>query len=294
MPQTESWTIGRLLTWTTDYLREHGSESPRLDAEVLLAQALQCQRIALYTRFDEEPGEAARAQFRAWVRRRAEGMPVAYLVGHKEFYSLRFRVTSDVLIPRAETEFVVITLLDLAARQKPSAAEWRVADVGAGSGVIAVCAAKNLAESRVTAVDISSAALLIAAENAQRHGVADRIELIESDLLAALPADAKFDFILSNPPYVRSDEMAELPVDVRQYEPRLALEAGPRGSEIVERLIPQAAERLVAGGWLVVEISPRLVEPVRAALAADGRYGPMEVTKDLAGLPRVIRARRNE
>lgn len=293
MPQTETWTIGRLLQWTSDYLRQHGSETPRLDAEVLLAHTLGCQRIALYTRFDEEPDEAARGQFRAWVRKRAEGMPVAYLVGHKEFYSLSFRVTPDVLIPRAETEFVVISLLDLAAAQRPAGSVWQIADVGTGSGVIAVCAAKHLPESRITAIDISPAALAVAKANAAQHGTADRVQFVESDLLQGLPAEPKFDFILSNPPYVRSDEMPLLQVDVRKYEPHLALDAGPRGSEIVERLIPQAAERLAPGGWLVVEIGGQLLEPVRLALAADGRFEPMSSIKDLAGLPRVVRARRS-
>src|SRR6185503_13086817 len=140
MQQTEAWTIGRLLQWTTDYLKKHGADSPRLDAEVLLAEARGCQRIQLYTAFEEQPAEEVRTAFRELVRRRAEGMPVAYLVGRREFYSLSFQVTPDVLIPRPETEFLLISLLDLAAG-KP---DESIVDVGTGSGILAVCAEKKL------------------------------------------------------------------------------------------------------------------------------------------------------
>lgn len=292
MPQTEAWTIGRLLQWTTGYLKDRGADSPRLDAEVLLAQALGCQRIELYTAFDQVPEEAARTAFRELVRRRAEGTPVAYLVGRREFYSLPFRVTPDVLIPRPETEFLVIRLLDLAQLQAPAAENWAIADVGTGSGIIAVCAAKWLEKSRVTALDISPAALRVAQSNATDHGVADRINFVESDLLSALPAEPRFDFIVSNPPYIAEHEMAGIARDVRDFEPRLALVAGPRGTEVIERLIGQAAERLVPGGWLLMEISPQLDAAVRDLLAADARYELGPTVKDLAGLPRVVQARR--
>lgn len=292
MPQTEAWTIGRLLQWTTGYLKERGADSPRLDAEVLLAEALGCQRIELYTTFDEVPEETARTAFRELVRRRAEGTPVAYLVGRREFYSLPFRVTPDVLIPRPETEFLVIRLLDLAREQAPAGEHWTIADVGTGSGIIAICAAKRLEDSRVTAVDISPAALRVAAANAADHDVAERIDFLEGDLLAAVPAEARFDFVVSNPPYITEAEMAGLARDVRDFEPRLALAAGPRGTEVIERLIVEAAERLVPGGWLLMEISPQLDQAVRELLAGDARYELGPTTKDLAGLPRVIQARK--
>jgi release factor glutamine methyltransferase len=292
MPETETWTIGRLLQWTTGYLKERGADSPRLDAEVLLAESLGCRRIELYTTFGEVPEEAARTAFRELVRRRAEGAPVAYLVGRREFYSLSFRVTPEVLIPRPETEFLVVRLLDLAKLQTPAGETWEIADVGAGSGVIAVCAAKRLENSRVTAVDISPAALKVAQTNAAEHSVGERIEFVESDLFSAVPAGRRFDFIVSNPPYVAEREMAGLQRDVRDYEPHLALVAGPRGTEVIERLIPQAAERLVPGGWLLSEISPQLDAAVRDLIAADDRFELFPTIKDLAGLPRVVQARR--
>lgn len=290
MPPTEAWTTGRLLQWTTDYLKQRGGDTPRLDAEVLLAHVLGCQRIQLYTAFDALPDDAARAAFRELVRRRAEGVPVAYLVGRREFYSLSFRVTPDVLVPRPETEFLVIRLLDLAV---PADRAWTIADVGTGSGIIAICAAKKLANSRVLAIEISERALAVADANVAEHGVAERIEFITGDLLANVPVDAALDFVVANLPYVSEAEFAELPRDVRDNEPAGALVAGLRGTEVIERLAPQAAERLSPGGWLLLEISPQLEAAVRDLLAAAGCWQVAPTIKDLAGLARVVAAQRS-
>lgn len=293
MADNETWTIGRLLQWTTKFLGERGAGSPRLDAEVLLAEARGCQRIELYTAFDAVPDEVVRTAFRELVRRRAEGTPVAYLVGRKEFYSLSFRVDPGVLIPRPETEFVLIGLLDRLKERSPSASHPAVADVGTGSGILAVCAAKNVPNARVTAIDLSPKALVIAQANAAQHGVADRIDFVQGDLLSGLPAEPSFDGIVSNPPYVSTAEMAGLSREVREHEPRTALEAGPRGTEVIERLVPQAAERLLPGGWLLIEVSPMIEPAVRGLLAADGRLQLGPTIKDLAGHPRVVQARRH-
>ncbi|HJT30891.1 MAG TPA: peptide chain release factor N(5)-glutamine methyltransferase [Pirellulales bacterium] len=289
MSQPESWTIGRLLQWTTDYLKQRGADSPRLDAEVLLAHALGCQRIQLYTAFEQPPSEPARTAFRELVRRRAEGAPVAYLVGRREFYSLSFLVTPDVLIPRPETEFLVIRLLDLAT---PADRAWTIADVGTGSGILAVCAAKRLPNSRVTAIDIAPEALGVARKNSEQHMVSEQIDPVAGDLFAGVPPDRRFDFIISNPPYVTESEYEALPRDVRDYEPRRALVAGPRGTEVIERLASEAGNRLTPGGWLLIEISPQLEAPVRAIFEADDRFELGATVKDLAGQPRVIQARR--
>ena len=167
-----------------------------------------------------------------------------------------------------------------------------IADVGTGSGIIAVCLAKHLPHCRVTAIDISHAALDVAAGNAKQHGVADRIEFIESDLFAALPPERRFDFIVSNPPYVAEAEMERLAADVRKFEPRAALLAGPRGTEVIESLIPQAAERLLPGGHLLLEISPMIHDAVRHLLEADPRFEIGPTIKDMARLPRVVQARK--
>jgi release factor glutamine methyltransferase len=170
--------------------------------------------------------------------------------------------------------------------------ELAIADVGTGSGIIAVCLARHLPHCRVTAIDVSRAALDVAAENAKEHGVADRIEFVQSDLFAAVPPERRFDFIVSNPPYVAEAEMQRLAPDVRKFEPRVALLAGPRGTEVIESLIPQAAERLLPGGHLLMEISPMIHATVRRLLEADPRFALGPTIKDLARLPRVVQARR--
>ena len=280
-----------MLQWTTEFLQQRGSDTPRLDAEVLLAKVKGCPRIALYTAFGDVAEDALRSEFRELVKQRAAGKPVAYLVGQREFYSLPFRVTPDVLIPRPETEFVLIGLLDQLKSTPAPEGGWRIADVCTGSGILAVCLARYLSESKIVATDISPAALAIARENAERHGVAERIKFVESDLLSAAP-QGLFHAVVSNPPYVTTAEMAELPPDVRDYEPRIALEAGPQGTEVIERLIPQAAERLDAGGALLIEVSPMIEPRVRDLLAADARLEVQSTLKDLASHPRVVRARK--
>ena len=283
-PQADAWTVGRLLQWTAGWLRERGSDSPRLDAEVLLAWVLSCSRIDLYTRFDEVVEDEPRTAFRELIKRRGQGEPVAYLTGSKEFFSLDFRVTPDVLVPRPETESLVVRALDL-CRSLPAP---RIADVGTGSGAIAVALARHLPQAHVTAIDISPAAVAVAAANVQTHQLADRVCVCEGDLLEGRPAEEMFDLIVSNPPYIREDEFAGLPLDVRDYEPRAALVAGPRGVEPLERLAAMSATRLVPGGWLLVEIGPP--GPSEAVLAAAAHLRPEATLPDDAGIPRIVQA----
>jgi release factor glutamine methyltransferase len=292
MSSSETWTIGRLLAWTTDYLAKNGADCPRLDAELLLARARGCQRIELYTAFEEEVAKDVRGEFRELVKKRAGGTPVAYLLGEKEFYSLSFRVTSDVLIPRPETEHLVVAALDRAKKTERDGHPLRVVDVGTGSGIIAVCLAKHLKLAEILGVDIGSSALEVAMENADIHGVSDRVKFIQSDLLRILPAEPTFDLILSNPPYVSEAEYAQLARDVREHEPYGALVGGPKGTELIAKLIPQSAERLVEGGWLIIEISPMILDDVRTLIEADGRFGEVEVIYDLSRHPRVVAAQR--
>lgn len=282
------WTVGRLLTWTTEWLGTKGSDSPRLDAEVLLAHVRGCQRILLYTAFDTPVADAERARFRELVKRRGEGEPVAYLVGSREFFSLPFAVSPAVLVPRPETEGLVVRAIDLCQGLDAP----RIMDVGTGSGAIAVTLAKRLPRARLVATDISAAALAVARDNAQRHGVADRIEFVECDLCADPRATGPFDVIVSNPPYVRDDEFDALPRDVRLHEPKGALVAGPTGAEVIARLAREAVGRLVPGGWLIVEIGPNVADAAAAAVAAVPGLELGITRKDLAGLPRILEARK--
>jgi release factor glutamine methyltransferase len=215
---------------------------------------------------------------------------VAYLVGRREFYSLTFRVTPDVLIPRPETELLVVELTDL-ADAAAAVGPLEIADVGTGSGIIAVCAVKHVPNCRVTAIDLSPAALEVAGANARDLQAADAIEFVQSDLFDAVPAERRFDLIASNPPYVSESEMHDLMPEVREHEPHLALTGGEHGVSVIERLIPQAAERLHPGGWLLMEISPMIERRVHELLAADGRFDSIATVKDKALLPRVVKAR---
>jgi release factor glutamine methyltransferase len=286
----EAWTVGKLLTWTIDYLSKHGAENPRLDAEVLLAHARGSRRIDLYAAYGEVANEKTRTEFRELVRRRAAGTPVAYLVGHREFYSLDFEVTPDVLIPRPETEHVVVALLDHVKSRTDKDAALEIADIGTGSGILAVCAAKYAPMSQVTAIDISDAALAVARRNAERHGVADRVAFIESDLFANVPADKQFDYIVSNPPYVSTEEMAGLSADVRDHEPHTALHAGVGGTDVIRPLIEQAVVRLKSGGRLLIEVSPMIAADVEQLLRDAGAFELGLTIRDLAGHQRVVQA----
>jgi release factor glutamine methyltransferase len=282
------WTVSRLLDWTGRYLAEKGSESPRLDTEVLLARAMECKRIQLYTRHDEEVADDARQRFKTLIRDRVEGCPVAYLVGKKEFYSLELEVNRSVLIPRPDTE----TVVEESLRLMKEVAEPAVLDVGTGSGAIAIAVAKYCKTAKVTAIDISAAALEVATRNAARHDVAGRVRFVQGDLFSPLAAGEKFDFVLSNPPYIPHDDIAKLPAGVRDYEPHQALDGGPTGLEVLGRLANEAPEWLRPGAYLIVEIGSPQEGPARQLIEARGGLELGKTVYDSAGHPRVLRARR--
>lgn len=286
-PAADAWTVRRVLEWTTQHLKRHGSDTPRLDAEILLAHARGCPRIALYTQFDEPLSEPVRAKMRELVQRRAQSEPVAYLVGHREFFSLDFLVTRDVLIPRPDTETLVMAALD-AAKSRTSV---NVLDLCTGSGCVAIAVAKNCPAARVLATDVSPAAIAVAKENAARHKVDDRVDFAEGDLFAAVPADACFDIITANAPYVTTAELESLAKDVRKYEPRAALDGGPEGLDVIRRIVDEAPRRLAPGGWLFLEISSTQGDRVQQLLAETGRFEEIGVKKDLSGCSRVAASR---
>lgn len=283
----EEWTVRRILEWTTAHLAEKGCESARLDAEILLAHARKCERVDLYTRFTEVVTETQRTAMRDMVRRRANLEPVAYLVGHREFFGLDFRVTPDVLIPRPDTETLVMETLD-AAR---SAADPRILEIGTGSGCVAVTCAVQLPTANVTTVDISPRALIVARENAEKHEVSKRVRFLEGDLFAPLDADERFDIIVSNPPYVRDDEADTIQPDVVRHEPPLALFSGVDGLDLIRRMVAESPGYLDPRGRLLFEIAPEQADAVRELLLETGRYDDIRLIKDLAGAIRVAAAR---
>lgn len=284
----DRWTVLRLLNWTADYLKRRGSESPRLDAEVLLANVLGWPRVQLYTHFEEEVSETARGAFRDLVRRRAEGTPVAYLVGRKEFYSLPLTVSPAVLIPRPDSEFVVVEFLSLLKETEAP----RAVDVGTGSGNLALACTQHHKTARFVAIDASPDALAVARKNAQALNLADRIDFREGNLLEPVAGEGPFDAIISNPPYIPTDVIPMLEPGVRDYEPHRALDGGPDGLRVVAPLIAASLPLLKPGGHLILEIGSDQEEPVRALVAAHPELKLAPTVRDHANHPRVVRATR--
>ena len=288
MTVEETWTVNRLLAWTRDFFKKKGIEKPQLEAEILLAHAMKIKRIELYTAFESEPTDAQRTIFRDFVKRRGNGEPAAYLVGSKEFFSLPFKVDRNVLIPRPETEDLVLQTLDTI---KTFANSPVIADVGTGSGIIAVAIAKNLpkhlSEAKIIAVDISTEALHLARSNTEVNGVAERIEFRQSDLLEQIPET--LDVIVSNPPYISQAEYESLPTDIKDFEPEQSLLAGTRGTEVIERLVSQSAERLRSGGHLLMEVSPMIAESVADLLSG---WDGVQILPDSVGNLRIVRGQK--
>lgn len=289
-PTPAVWTIQALLAWTTDFLAKKGTPpfAARLEAQLLLAHVLKCKKVDLMVRYEEQPAEAERTAFRELIKRRVDGWPVAYLLGEKEFFLLPFEVSPAVLIPRPDTETLVSEALRLL---KPLTAP-AVLDLGTGSGAIAVSIAHQKKDARVTATDISPDALDVARRNATRHGVEKRVEFRQGDLFAAVPAGATFDLVASNPPYVTPAELAALAPDVRDHEPRLALDGGPDGLAFYRRIAAGVGAVLKPGGWLLVEIGATQDGAVRAVLGERPELDVGKTLKDAAGLPRVVTARK--
>ena len=284
------WTVKALLDWTADFLAKKNVPGPaaKVDARLLLAHVLKCKPIDVLVRYDEEPTDADRTAYRELIKRRVDGWPVAYLLGEKEFFLLPFEVTPAVLIPRPETETLVGEALGL-LRKQPAAAAL---DLCTGSGCVAVTLAKNAKTARVTATDVSPDALDVARRNAARNGVADRIDFRAGDLFEALPAAAAFDVVATNPPYVTQTELTGLQPEVRDHEPRLALDGGPDGLAFYRRIAAGVEAYLKPGGWLLAEIGATQQDAVTALLAERPELEVVKTLKDMAGLPRVVAARR--
>jgi release factor glutamine methyltransferase len=277
----EAWTPLRLIAWTQGFFAKGGVDAPRLTAEILLAHALSCDRVRLYLDFDKPLGPAELAAYRELVRRRAAGEPTAWLTGRRAFLGHDFRVDARVLVPRPETELVA----EAAIAALPP--EGAALDLCTGSGCIAVSVALARPGARVVATDLSPDALEVAGTNASALGAA--VSLLAGDLYAPLAAGERFDVIVSNPPYVPSGEIAGLSREVRR-EPRIALDGGVDGLDVLRRIVSGAPPRLRPGGLLLLEMHETHAGPLPALCRAAG-FASAEVHADLAGLPRWVVAR---
>lgn len=286
MSKDRDWTIGELLDWTAKHFAQKSIESPRLDAEVLLAHTLGCKRIELYTRYTDPATPEQRQKFRELVGQRLEGCPVAYLVGRKEFFSLELAVSRAVLIPRPDSEHVVMECLKLLT----NVPEPTILDIGTGSGNLAIAIAQRNKTTKVTAIDISPEALAVAKANAEKHKVADRVEFLEGDLYAPV-VGRTFDAIVSNPPYIPTADIATLQPGVRDYEPHRALDGGPDGFTVFDRLIQHGGAHLKPGGLLLIEIGSPQEQTARAKITAQPGWELLPTIQDYSGHPRVLAAR---
>ncbi len=281
---SESWTTLKLIQWTSAYFEKAGIPNPRLDAELLLAHVLRCKRIDLYTRHEALLREKHLADFKELIRRRTQREPLQYIIGETEFYGLRLKVTPAVLIPRPETELLVEEALKTSPPSpllsKERGERGEVLEIGTGSGCIAIALAKHLPEAKVVATDISKEALEIAAENAKRHEVS--IEWIAADIAPwkRFTAEGRsFDLIVSNPPYIATGEFPNLQPEVRDFEPRKALDGGPEGLKFIRQILAEAPPFLKPGGWLLMEIGEDQT----------GSLKGIEVKKDLSGCDRILK-----
>ena len=258
--------------------------SPRLNAETLLMFTLSCDRAYLYAHPERQLTADEESRYKHAISSRASGFPAQYIAGHQEFWGMDFIVSPAVLIPRPETEHLIETVLDI---QNDRSAPLTIVDVGTGSGCIACALAKELPHAEIHATDISPAALEIARANAARHQLESRMRFYQADLLQGLPS-SYFDFVVSNPPYVGESEADQVQLEVRKFEPRNAVFAGPTGTEVIERLIPEAKVILKPDGWVIMEISGTISDKVKTLLSG---WRDLQLHHDLQRIPRVIAVR---
>jgi release factor glutamine methyltransferase len=307
-----SWTILAILRWTADYFRAKEVPEPRASAEILLAHTLGLSRLDLYLRYDQPLNPEELARFKALVLRRRDGEPVAYLTGHREFWSLDIEVTPAVLIPRPETETLVAAALETARSSEPknidggsredsqpetenrkpkTSSLWGL-EVGVGSGAVVIALAKELPEMSWVGLDRSSAALAVARANIRRHEVAHQVHLLQEDLLAGLKPVPHFALLVANLPYVPRTEWERLPREIKDFEPPEALLGGEDGLDLIRLLVRQAPQYVMRGGWVLLEVGDKQAAPVSALMAETGAYDLIDTTEDFNGIARVVRARR--
>jgi release factor glutamine methyltransferase len=281
------------IDWGEGQLSQAGIENPKSEAELLLAEVLGVNRQELWINNNRVLKNNEILCWKEFIHRRAKHEPFAYIVGSKEFWSLDFKVNSHVLIPRPETEHLIDCLLDIASRF-PSKDGVEILDIGTGSGIIAVVAAREISNSKVTAIDIKSETLEVAEENAGCLGVSERIQFFQSDLFENIKFNdvGKFDFILSNPPYIKSTDIENLMTEVRDHEPRVALDGGDSGLEFYERIIIGSGIWLKPEGHLILEIGVEQTEPIIKLLEMQGDFEFPQVKQDYSGRHRIISVQR--
>lgn len=288
------WTILRVVEWTTQYFQKHGIDNPRLNAEVLLAYSLKTDRIHLYLNYDKPLTGEELKEYRKLITRRANREPLQYIIGSQEFRSLHFKVTKGVFIPRPETEILVEEALRtfLCAEHRDNTIN--ILDLATGSGIVAIILAKELLNASIIATDISDVALKIAKENARVHEVEKCITFLKGDLFYPIKGDSEhFNLVISNPPYIPTGDFPDLQAEVRDFEPRIALDGGKEGLSFYRRILSGVTQFLLKNSWLMVEVGDCQAHKVAEIIEATGKFHSPLILKDLSGIERVIKAQRN-
>ncbi len=287
--QSESGTkVCALLSRLEERFAEAGVDAPGLDARLVVAVVLGCDRAHLHAHPEKVVSAGALARVEALARRRAEREPLAYILGEREFWSMTFLVSPDVLIPRPESELLVERAVALLGEGRES----RILDLCTGSGAVGLAIAGELSEARVTLLDLCPKALRVARRNADKFGLANRTRFLASDLFQALVGEERFELIASNPPYVAEGELVGLMPEVSSFEPRLALDGGADGMDFIRRIIEAAPAHLARGGFLMIEMDPRQMTEAGALAERQGDYRSVSRHEDLAGRERVLELER--
>lgn len=292
----QAWTILKLLEWTADFFEKKGVPNPRLDAELLLAECLGCQRIDLYTSFSKPVELDELDRFRPWVERRANREPLQYILGYTEFYGHRIHVNREVLIPRPETECLVDEVLQVGAAYEADGTQWGLLELGVGSGCIAVALAKQLKKLSITATEQSPTALITAQGNVNFHKLRERIELFKADLFPEfLGEGAKFPYpvIVSNPPYIPSDQLPTLQPEVSQFEPEMALDGGSDGLDVYRRIAEGLEQWLAPAGTFIGEIGEDQSKAIQNLFETQAWCDTVDIKCDLNKNPRIVVAKRH-
>jgi len=286
-------TVFEILNWSTDFLRDHRIENPRLNAELILAHSLHLNREKVYIHLQRPLNEKEKEELERLIRRRISGEPLQYILGNQEFWSIDFKVDPRVLIPRPETELLVeqafLILSETYFQRRPY-----VLEIGTGSGALAISLAKEVKDIVLVASDISRDALILAKENAKSAGVLDQIEFVNGDLFGPVRLFSEtFDLILSNPPYITRSEIKKLAKEVKDYEPIVALDGGEDGLNFYRRISSQAHSYLRKGGWLLLEVGQGQGRKVTEMIEQGGHFNVPKLIKDFSGIERVVRVQKN-
>ena len=284
-------TILHVINWATDYLRSKGLATPRLDAELLLSHLLNTDRVGLYVNYKETLDETRLIEFKELLDRRALKEPISYILGYKEFWSIRFKVDRRVFIPRPETELLVEEVVKI-VRKEYNSKKVNILDIGTGAGTIAISLAKEIGDVRIFATDISRDAVELASENAREQSIYSKIIFGVGDLFSPFKIRGLFDLVVSNPPYIPTHELNDLQDDIKNYEPKQALDGGEEGLSFIKRIINEAPLYLKDSGWLLIEIGYNQAGKIEEIFNRSGYFYSPEIIKDYRGFNRVVKAKK--